>query len=77
MRIIKKEQKTNEQSLETQISINESNQDMFSEVLETKVESESHTLNENDIQVQFMFNDSTQINELNYTTNRQIEIPSN
>jgi hypothetical protein len=51
MRIIKKEQKTNEQSLETQISINESNQDMFSEFLETKVENESHALNENDIQV--------------------------
>ena len=49
MRIIKKEQKTNEQSLETQISINESNQDMFSEVLETKIESESHAINENEI----------------------------
>jgi hypothetical protein len=49
MRIIKKEQKTNEQTLETQISINESNQDMFSEVLETKVESESQAINENEI----------------------------
>ena len=49
---------------------------MFSEVLESKVQSESQIINDNDIKVQYMFNDSNHVDDLNYSNNRQIEIPS-
>ena len=49
---------------------------MFSEVLESKVQSELQIINDNDIKVQYMFNDSIQVDDLNYSNNRQIEIPS-